>query len=286
MAALSTDTPRTTATILGTQAQVVNADTAYSGGVAALCTTQHATSGSRGRTEPFSGAVGQLVAGLYSRATRLGDTSASPPVATSISIEDQRVEYLAVTGLAGTVADNFKLVYATTDNDFTLTRPAAPNGNPVGIVVQFRTATTCDIILYGLVTQLGIALGGGTLRSECIGVVAPVLTGSANLLTGWKAPCHGRILSVYAECIAANTDVDVDSDINLEIGGTNVTGGVVELIYTDAAGDKKSGTAVSAANVFHAGDAIDVEVTVNTAGTATDPGLYNLYVEFETLPGL
>ena len=286
MAALSTDTPRTTATILGTQAQVVNADTAYLGGVAAVCTPQHATSGSRGRTEPFSGAVGQLVAGLYSRATRLGDTAASPPVATSISIEDQRVEYLEVSGLAGTVADNFKLVYASTDNDFTLTRPSAPNGSPVGIVVQFRTSTTCDIILFGLVTQVAMALGGGTKRTETLATIRPYRSASGNVVTGWLAPCHGRILSVYACCLADTTDADVDISVNLEIGGTNVTGGVVTLLHSDAAGDKKSGTAVTGANIFHEGDAIDVEFTVNTTGTSTDEGLYALVMEYETLPGI
>jgi len=286
MAALSTDTPRTTATILGTQAQVVNADTAYSGGVAAVCTTQHATSGSRGRTEPFSGAVGQLVAGLYSRATRLGDTSASPPTATSISIEDQRVEYLAVTGLAGTVADNFKLVYASTDNDFTLTRPSAPNGNPVGIVVQFRTSTTCDIILYGLVTQTVLSLAGGTRKVWCLGPVVNYRATSGNVMTSIIAPCHGRILAVSTQCVNINTDVDVSSTVNLEIAGTNVTGGVITLAFGDAAGAKVAGTAVTAENIFHEGDAIDVELTVGTAGTATDPGIYSLFVEYETLPGI
>jgi hypothetical protein len=105
-------------------------------------------------------------------------------------------------------------------------------------------------------------------------------------MTGIGAPCHGRILSVYAQCVEANTDADVSSTINLEIAGTNVTGGVVTLAFGDTEGDKKAGTDVTAANIFHEGDAIDVELTVGTAGTNTDPGLYNLFVEYETLPGI
>lgn len=284
--ALAADTPRITSPASSTTAQVANTAVAYDGALLAMGTPQHATSASRGRVFPWTGALGEFPLGFCYQGKVTGDTSATPPNATSVWIADTRVNSCPVTGLAGTVADNMKWVYATADGTFTLTRPADPNGEPVGVTIQFQTSALCDVVFFGLGTKMAMSAAGGTKRTWCLGAVKPYRSASGNVMTGIVAPCHGRILSVYAECIAANTDVDVDSDINLEIGGTNVTGGVVELIYTDAAGDKKSGTAVTAANVFHAGDLIDVEVTVNTAGTATDPGLYNLYVEFETLPGL
>jgi hypothetical protein len=286
MAALSADTPRDASLVSGTTAQVINGDVAYLGGIAALCTSSHGTSASRGRTEPFSGVAGQIPAGFFSQASRTGDTSASPPTATAVDLQDQRVNLVAVTGLAGTVADNYKLVYATTDNDLTLTRPSAPNGNPVGIVIQFRTSALADVVMYGLITQLAISMGGGTRRVWTIGSINSYRASSGNIMTSVTAPCHGRILAVSAQCVEANTDADVSSTVNLEINGTNVTGGVVTLAFGDAEGDKKSGTAVTAENVFHEGDLIDVELAVGTAGTNTDPGLYALMVEYETLPGI
>ena len=71
MAALSADTPRDASPGSGTTAQVVNADVAYLGGIAALCTSSHGTSASRGRTEPFSGVAGQIPAGFFSRASTM-----------------------------------------------------------------------------------------------------------------------------------------------------------------------------------------------------------------------
>lgn len=284
--ALSVDTPRNGSPAGGLSVQVVNGDVAYLGGLGALCTFEHATSGSRGRTEPWGGAVGQICGGWYDKGQTTGNTSATPPVSTALDSRTARINFLAVTGLAGTVADNFKLVYATDDGSFTLTRPSDPNGTARGIVVQFRSSTQADVVFFGMAENVILDLAGGTKRTWCVGAIAPVRTASGDLLTGIVAPCNGRILGAYAICVRAPTDADVDIDANIEIGGTNVTGGVIELIAGDAVGQKKSGTSVTAANVFHAGDLIDIEGTVNTAGTATDVGTYNLYIEYETLPGV
>jgi len=284
--ALAADTPRITSPANSTTAQVANTAVAYDGALLAMGTPQHGTSASRGRVFPWTGALGEFPLGFCYQGKVTGDTAATPPDATSVWIADTRVNSCPVTGLAGTVADNMKWVYATADGTFTLARPADPNGEPVGVTIQFQTSALCDVVFFGMGTKLAISAGGGTKRTWCIGSIKPYRGASGNLMTGVTAPCHGRILAVYAECVMDTTDADVDMSINLEIATTNVTGGVVTLLHSDAAGDKKSGTAVTAANVFHAGDAIDVEAVVNTAGTEADPGLYNLFVEYETLPGL
>jgi len=76
-----------------------------------------------------------------------------------------------------------------------------------------------------------------------------------------------------------------DLDVNLEVDGTNLTGGVIEWVLADSNGDKKAGTAVTddGANLFHQGDLIDVEVAMNTASTA---GLMGIYAEVLAQPGL
>ena len=284
--ALAADTPRITSPADSTAAQVANTAVAYDGAFLAMGTASHGTSASRGRVFPWTGALGEMPIGFCYQGKKTGDTAATPPVATSIWTADTRVNSCPVTGLAGTVADNAKWVYATADGTFTLTRPADPNGEPVGLTIQFQTSALCDVMFFGLGTKLAISAGGGTKKTWCLGALVNYRATSGNVSTGIVAPCHGRILSVYTQCVNINTDVDVSSTINLEIGGTNVTGGVVTLAFGDAAGAKQTGTDVTAANVFHAGDAIDIELTVGTAGTATDPGLYNLFVEYETLPGL
>ena len=71
-------------------------------------------------------------------------------------------------------------------------------------------------------------------------------------------------------------------DYNLEIGGTNVTGGVVTIADGDVQGDKKSGTAITGAAVFHEGDLIDVEAVVGTANTG---GRFDLFAKVIRKPG-
>jgi hypothetical protein len=119
-----------------------------------------------------------------------------------------------------------------------------------------------------------------------LGAFGPYAAGSGNVATGILMPCHGRFLTVYGQVARIPTDADTSHSFNLEIGGTNVTGGVVTWLFSDALGAKLAGTDVTAANEFHSGDALDIEVVVNTAGTATDPGLMNLFATYETLPGL
>lgn len=283
--ALSADTPRDTSTANGTNAQVANTAIAYDGGFQAMGTASHGTAASRGRVFPFTGAAGEFPIGFAIQGKVTGDTSATPPTTTSIWLADTRVNSCPVTGLAGTVADNCKWVYATADGTFTLTRPSDPNGDPVGLTIQFKTSALCDVIFFGVGTKCAMSAGGGTKRTWNLGSYVNYRASSGNVATSIIAPCHGRILGVYAECVNVNTDVDVSSTLNVEINGTDVTGGVVTLAAADTAGQKKSGTAVTAANVMHAGDLIDIELTVGTAGTATDPGLYSLFVEYETLPG-
>lgn len=286
--ALAKDTPRRASPTGGGNFQVVNGATAYLGAKLALCTPTHGTSASRGRVSGWTGVAGEFPIGWSATSKTVGDTSANPIPNVGVLAQDVVVDNLAVAGLASSdfQADNLKYVYATADGTFTLTRPSAPNRTPCGMVICGKTASVCDVLMFGAVTQAVIAACGSNIRTIPIACVGVGITGSGNLATGIKLSGHGKILETYAVCLIGPTDADVDIDANLEIGGTNVTGGVIELIAADVAGDNKAGTAITAANEFHDGDLLDIEGVVNTAGTASDPGLYQVYITVEYLPGL
>lgn len=259
--------------------QITNAVVMYGGARAALVAA--------GRVSTWTGVAGDTPIGFWGDSKMTGDTSVTPIVNGRVYAMGQIVNDCPVAGtLAGTVADHQKFVYATTDVTFTITRPSAPNRTPVGIIETYKTTTTADVYFFSRVEMLQMALAGSNIRTIPIACVGVGITGSGNLATGIKLSGHGKILETYAVCLIGPTDADVDIDANLEIGGTNVTGGVIELITADVAGDNKAGTAITAANEFHDGDLLDIEGVVNTAGTASDPGLYQVYITVEYLPGL
>lgn len=236
----------------------------------------------------WTGVSGEFLAGRWNTGKTTGDATDSPLTTGSPSIDDEVIEDVAVAGLASSSfqQDVLKYVYLGTDNigtDLTLTRPAAPNNNPFGLVMNGKTATKCDVLRFGFRTQMILGMLGGVIEDKIIGVVGA--SGTA-LQGAWIAPYHGVFVSCYGLCVRAPTDVDVDIDAQLKIGSTAVTGGLIELIHGDAAGDKKAGTAITAANEFHAGDSITIIGTVNTAGTATDPGEYVVVAQIERRLGL
>lgn len=271
------------------QAQVANTAVLYQGAYVAGGSESHGTAASRGRIFPWTGAAGQIPLGFSLSGAITGDTSATPPTAARVGTGPSIVEFCPVTGLAGTVVDNFKKVYATADGTFTLTRPAAPNDFPVGFTRQFRTSALCDVYFFSAAELFVLmSMGGDTFLWTLGSISASAATGNA--LTGIVAPCHGRFgmvaADVFAICTRDPTDADVSLAVNLEIGGTNVTGGVITCAFNDTEGLKKDGTAVTAANEFHRGDLIDVEVVTNPAATAADPGEWVVYAVCERLLGL
>jgi len=259
--------------------QITNAVVMYGGARAALVAA--------GRVSTWTGVAGDTPVGFWGDSKMTGDTSATPIVNGRVYAAGQIVNDCPVDGtLAGTIADHQKFVYATTDVTFTITRPAAPNRTPVGIIENFKTTTTADVYFFSRVEMLQMALAGSNVRTICLGAIGTGVQTAGNILTGIAMSGHGKILDCYAICSNAISDADTHFDVNLEIGGTNVTGGVITIDYADVIADKKAGTAITAANEFHDGDLLDLEAASVTAGTATDTGSYNVYITVEYLPGL
>ena len=97
-------------------------------------------------------------------------------------------------------------------------------------------------------------------------------TSAADLITDWTPGFNGKILSIDFFTTKLGTGTSASQVLNLEIGSTDVTGGVVTitLASTDTLGEKSAGTAITAGNVFTSTDTVSLEVaasgTVFTAG--------------------
>lgn len=265
------------------QAEAVNAAEIYNQGFLMLGSRDHGSAAVIGRARAWNDEVGAIPFG-FSTARTTGNTSASPIVKAEVDLQARVHTNVAVTGLTGDVTDTGRVVYATDDNTFTLTRPTL--GHPIGIVSRWISATNADVYFFsfGELCVLGMS-GAGKPGLWLLGTVtAGAATG--NVATGIVATCHGRILQVYGIVVVEPTDADVVQTINLEIGGTNVTGGVVTFQFDSAVGAKLAGTAVTAANIIHEGDLIDIETVATVAGTTADPGLVNIYADVLVEPGL
>lgn len=276
--ALAADTARLTAKRSHIYPQVVNAAVIFAGGFCAIGNADHGTAANKGRSYPFSIAAGAIPVGWAEAGVTGTGSSANK---SQLLVEGRVIEQLAVTGVTA-ITDVGKWVYATDDGTFTLTRVAM--NIPIGIIVDWYSGTSCDVYMLSFGELLALQACGGVARTWLVGVgTAGAATG--NMATGIPAPCHGAIQSVFGVVIVEATDADVVQTINLEIGGTNVTGGVVTYQFDSAVGAKLAGTAVTAANVFHEGDLIDIETVATVAGTVADPGLVAIYCTYDILPG-
>lgn len=160
-------------------------------------------------------------------------------------------ETLVVSGLNNVLAqasDTFTLVYGASS-----------------VVVTYKDATS---IPAGTLVTLQLPL------SDKIGVqVVPFyieladVASNRDIVTGWVPGFAGKILSVdFATTVAVSTSAK-RADFNLEIGTTDVTGGVVSVTSAAAtpAGTIIAGTAVTGANTFTATSAISIESSNVTA---------------------
>ncbi len=277
MTALAKDTVYNEKGAPGVEAKVVvSGSTCYGGSYMALGHSSHGTSANRGRVFPWAGAVGSIPMG-FAQHKVVGDSALEVPIA-----NEGQIKRVPITA-AGTIADHGKWVYiGTDDNAFTLTRPT--NGAIVGYIRQFISSTEAWVEFFSQREMMIAAMCGWGQDTWFLGVISGV-TATGNMLTGIVAPHHAKITAVYGIVIEPITDADQAADINLEIGGTNVTGGVIAWVTADLIGAKLAGSAITAANECHEGDLIDVECVNGTAGTAAD-GYLGIYATVERLPGV
>lgn len=102
--------------------------------------------------------------------------------------------------------------------------------------------------------------------------LAAMTTSAADLMTAYTPGYAFELLSLEFVTTTLGTGASASQVLNLEIGTTNVTGGVLTLLLadTDTLGKKTAATAITAANTGTAASTISIEVaasgTVFTAG--------------------
>ena len=141
----------------------------------------------------------------------------------------------------------------------------------VGIVDEIAAITALTDSTTGTASDTLAATAGIVTLALPIQLAA-MSTSAADLMTNYVPGYAFELLS--AEFITTNPGVGASASqvLNIEIGSTNVTGGVLTLTEasTSALGEKTAATAITAANTGTASDTLSIEVaasgTVFTAG--------------------
>jgi hypothetical protein len=170
-------------------------------------------------------------------------------MASQLAISDAGGLVDAMTGepvsLAGLIAVGS--AYTQTDDTTTRTVPAEVTNSTGGTA------------------QAALAAGMGVYQIAIPVNLATVADG--DVLTTLPIPHKFKILSVDAYVTQEVTTADKTTALNVEIGTTNLTGGVVTVTSAAAAtlGAKIAGTAVTAANTGAAAATISIEAASTTA---------------------
>lgn len=143
-----------------------------------------------------------------------------------------------------------------------LTPPAAPLPNAL---TDNSTGTASDTIAAGV--------GVSTITIPLTSLATGLSTLAIDLLTQYTPGYAFKLLTFDFVTTIAGTGAGASQTFNLEIGATNVTGGVlnVTLASTAGIGTVTSGSAITALNTGSAADTISIEMaaggTVFTAGS-------------------
>ncbi|RLD10054.1 MAG: hypothetical protein DRI56_03260 [Chloroflexota bacterium] len=201
---------------------------------------------------------------------------------------------VSVTG-ASAITDAGKFVWATDGQTLTLTRQA---GSPVGIVLKWISGTYCHVYLFSLVESIlvsALSAAPSVYSVKSFGTFPTNALQGTSAVTLWTETAyeHYKFVSLHALPVAwDNAAVAGDQDLNLDIGGTDTTGGVLTLAYTDCDGAADMGTeidatAITANNEVHVGDTVKLEMASGGTGfTADVAAAFHIYAVIERLPGV
>lgn len=113
--------------------------------------------------------------------------------------------------------------------------------------------------------------------------LSSMTSSAADLITNYTPGYAFKILSVSFATTTIGTGIGASQTLNLEIGTTNLTGGVltVGLTETNTLGKLTAATAVTAANVGTATDTLSLEVAAG--GTSFTAGTGVLFVTIQNM---
>uniref|UniRef100_A0A6H1ZFP4 Tail protein n=1 Tax=viral metagenome TaxID=1070528 RepID=A0A6H1ZFP4_9ZZZZ len=266
-----------------TQAVVKTSEVLVVDGMAAINLTT-------GKMENAGTEVDLLPVGLVVTDTVGGGTPAAMTGDGTVEViakSGMKLKNVSVTG-ASAITDFGKLVYASDNQTYTLTKPTA--GVPVGYISKWNATTYCDIQLF---TPAEILMWSVLPQKETIylGYVSAQSLGgtaAADLLT-YTAGRRMQLDTLRALPQIDDAAVAGDQDLNLEIGAVNVTG-TLTLAYTDCDALADLGTAVEASltanNIVSQGEVITLELAASgTAFTDNTVAGFNIYLDVTYLAG-
>lgn len=188
----------------------------------------------------------------------------------------------------GTFQGHFKVLTIPTSTSVTLEWLDYPGDSVGGSIIAIGGVVTPSGVLFtigALPTALTDNSTGTASNTIAVGVgvstvtipLSSLATGlgalAIDLLTGYVPGYRFKILSFDFVTTIVGAGAGASQVFNIEIGAVNLTGGVltVTLASTDTIGEVTAGTAVTAANVGTAADAISIEMaaggTVFTSGS-------------------
>lgn len=216
-----------------------------------------------------------------------GSSGGSPVPEVGVDLEERIGRSMTVTGVTG-IVDVGSPVYATGEQTYTLTETA--NIPAVGEVVRFVTGTSVDVLFYSH-AQISAAFRGILQRRavRLFTVHNTALEGtSAAVLGRFVSRAEGRIAALHVRPVGFDSLLTSGSQtLNLDIAGTNLSGGVITI--TGSLGDTitdlgtiTDATTVTASNEFSEGQTISLELaTGGTAMPVADTVSWEIWADIE-----
>lgn len=154
----------------------------------------------------------------------------------------------------------------------------AQNGYPTGFIALEAATADGDVIEA---VRYGAAGGGGCVDTLQFYVNLASITGAGDVISNFVLDRPGVVLRTQWNQMAPVTTAAKLATLNLEIGTTNLTGGTIALTSATCTpmGAVIAGAAITAANVFAAGDNISVEAASVTA-FAEGTGIVSITVAY------
>ena len=241
-----------------------------------------------GTVTNYDDAAGHLPLG-YAQNRVVGDGS----LQIQVRLAGDILRDVSITGVSS-AASNGQAVYATDENTFSLTRPA-DDAHPIGVVID-ADSSDADLLLFSAQDYAVLGLAGGNKRQIYLGAIGTTAlegTSAADLRASFPLFGHGKIVDFYAYPDGFDAGHSTGSQVlNLELGGSDLSGGVLTLAGTniDAIGDvgtKISATAITGSNEYHDGDLLDVELQSGGTGfvAGIDTVSFDLFIDVEHIAG-
>lgn len=180
-----------------------------------------------------------------------------------------------------TVTNSFTIVEPYTSYTFTDSIPTvaiygiwAANGSGLARVYESTGGT------------INTGTGYGVFYHPLASLATGLSTSAIDLLTDWTPGFAFKLLALEFATTIAGTGTSASQVFNLEIGTTNVTGGVLTLALADTTpvGKVKAATAITAANTGTSTDTVSLEMAAS--GTVFTAGAGYFIIKYQNLDTL